>query len=429
MSQKTNNSDSAHEGATIELKLPVPERDIIVTSRHADDALQGRVRKTPAGQVISFSIEELEDLHRGLAFEANETHDKKRAKTIGKVLRKIEDLIDEDDGDELTELQSAVAGFSFADWPGRTPAMRGKNPPTDLPFSAAQCRVVLTKAQRELICSMDTVSLDLHKMLAVDSAKECEFEWNPRQAMVVTLAMMEALEQCPNEKAALPYAEIMERVNSGVAEAEALSELDEDEMGSALDYDESQTEPLIAFQLKITLEGSKPPIWRQVAVGDCTLDVLHQIIQLAMGWTDSHMHMFAHGNERFSHPRFELEGDEYDETEVWLSDLVEEGCKKLRYCYDFGDDWEHTIAIEKQLRPKAADKFPRCIKGSGACPPEDCGGIWGYYEMIDAIRDPKHERHEELVEWLPVGFDPERFDLKETNELLSAGPGGGFEEE
>jgi hypothetical protein len=301
------------------------------------------------------------------------------------------------------------------------------NPPPDLPFSAGRCHVVLTKAQRKLIRSMDTVSLDLHKMLAVDSAQECEFEWNPRQVMVVTLAMMEALEQCPNEKTALPYAEIMERINSSVSEA--MPESDEDEIESALDYHESQSEPLVSFQLKITLDGSKPPIWRQVVVGDCTLDVLHQIIQLAMGWTDSHMHMFVYGNERFSHPRFDLEGDEYDETEAWLSDLVEEGCKELRYCYDFGDDWVHTIAIEKRLRPKAADKFPRCIKGSGACPPEDCGGIWGFREMLDAIRDPRHERHEEFVEWLPNGFDPERFDLQETNELLSAGPGGEIIEE
>lgn len=424
MPRQMDRGESPHDTPTIELQLPVPERDIIVTSKQADDALQGRVRNTPAGQVISFSIDELEDLHRGLAFEANESTDKKRAKTIGKILRKIEDVINEDDSDEFAELRSAVAGFSFADWPGRTPATRAMNPPPDMPFGAADCHVVLTKAQRELICSMDTVSLDVHKMLAVDSAQECAFEWNPRQAMVVTLAMMEALEQCPNEKAALPYAEIVERVNSGVADA--MPEFAEDEMVPAMDYHESQTEPFVAFQLKITLDGSKPPIWRRVAVGDCTLDVLNEIIQTAMGWTDSHMHMFSHGKDRFSHPRFDLEGDgdEYDETDVWLSELIEDGCKKLRYCYDFGDNWEHTITIEKELQPKAADKFPRCIKGAGACPPEDCGGIWGYYDLLAAIRDPKHERHEEVVEWVGKDFDPGLFDLAETNAALRSGPIG-----
>ena len=115
-------------------------------------------------------------------------------------------------------------------------------------------------------------------------------------------------------------------------------------------------------------------------------------------------------------------GTDYDETQVYLSQLVANGCKKLRYWYDFGDDWWHTITIEKTLKPKPTDHFPTCLKGVGACPPEDCGGIWGYYEFLEAIRDPKHERHDELVEWAGDDFDPNDFDVEETNEALALGP-------
>jgi hypothetical protein len=146
-----------------------------------------------------------------------------------------------------------------------------------------------------------------------------------------------------------------------------------------------------SLSTKITLEGSKPPIWRRVQVADCTLDVLHQIVQTAMGWTNSHLHMFEDGEDHFSDPRFELEAADYDETQVYLSQLVANGCQKLRYWYDFGDDWWHTIKIEKTLEPQPTDQFPKCMKGVGACPPEDCGGMWGYYEFLDAIRDPKHD--------------------------------------
>lgn len=181
--------------------------------------------------------------------------------------------------------------------------------------------------------------------------------------------------------------------------------------------------------MKITLEGSKPPIWRRVLVADCTLDVLHQIVQTAMGWTNSHLHMFEDGEDRFSDPRFEfdMDGDECDETQVLVSQLVANGCEKFRYWYDFGDDWWHTIKIEKIVEPKPSDKFPICIKGVGACPPEDCGGIWGYYDFLDAIRDPKHERHDEFVDWAGDDFNPDDFDIEETNAALAEGPVGGFE--
>ncbi len=401
------------------MKLPVPERDIIISSKHTDNELQARVREAPTRQLVSFRVEELEDLHRGLAYDANQTPDKKREKTIQRILRKIEEVLDDEDGDAFEMLSGFGNRLTL---PSSDRAILGPGPGSatpDYPLSAASCPVLLTQSQRKLLCGMDTISLDIHKMLAVDSPEEREFKFNPRQAMVVSLALREAAELGNDDKSEQSYVEIIERVNDGLAEVlEETAELDAEQQ-----YRQSQSSPAeFAFQLKITLEGSKPPIWRRVLVADCTLDVLHQIIQTAMGWTNSHLHMFEYGEDRFSDPRFELEEDDYDETQVWLGQLAADGCQKLKYWYDFGDDWWHTIKLEKLLRPKPTDKFPICVKGTGACPPEDCGGIWGYYDFLDAIRDPKHPRHEEFIEWAGEEFDPNRFDIEETNVALIGGP-------
>ncbi len=112
-----------------------------------------------------------------------------------------------------------------------------------------------------------------------------------------------------------------------------------------------------------------------------------------------------------------------------ISDLVANGCRKLRYCYDFGDDWWHSVAIEKSLKPKPTDAFPLCVKGAGACPPEDIGGIWGYYESLEAIRNPQHEGHADLLEWWGEGFDPDALSLEETNKALALGPLDVFEDD
>lgn len=178
----------------------------------------------------------------------------------------------------------------------------------------------------------------------------------------------------------------------------------------------------VAYQIKITLDGSKPPIWRRLRVPDCTLQELHDVVQLAMGWMNCHLHEFQAGKERFSSADmddFDPDDEASDESNVRLSDLVEQGHKKLQYWYDFGDDWRHTIAIEKTLDAAADNEYPTCTAGARACPPEDVGGIWGYYDLLEALADTKHDRHEELVEWLGDEFDPEEFDVDRINQQLS----------
>jgi len=210
------------------------------------------------------------------------------------------------------------------------------------------------------------------------------------------------------------------------------------------------------LQVRITLNRTRPPIWRRVAVlPDITLGELHEVIQIVMGWTDSHLHHFVlHDKalkpsqqemarrlqqnawdqvfvDRMSGRRVfapkvtpwgeqtELEGE--DEDAVTLIEVCPKvkGKGKLIYEYDFGDGWEHVIEVQKIAQPEPGVEYPVLLAGKKARPPEDCGGVWGYYELLEAVADPDHEQHEERLEWLGEGFDPDAFDLQEVNAILA----------
>jgi Plasmid pRiA4b ORF-3-like protein len=175
----------------------------------------------------------------------------------------------------------------------------------------------------------------------------------------------------------------------------------------------------VTYQLKITLKDARPPIWRRVQVAsDITLGKLHQIIQVAMGWTNSHLHAFLIKGVEYGQPMPEYDFDVKNEQRVKLSQIVTgEKCKFL-YTYDMGDNWEHEILVEKVLPAEAKMRHAVCLTGKRACPPEDCGGVWGYAEFLTAIGQPDHPEHESMLEWVDEEFDPEYFDLDEVNHLL-----------
>lgn len=176
------------------------------------------------------------------------------------------------------------------------------------------------------------------------------------------------------------------------------------------------------YQLKITLQGSKPPIWRRVQVkSNITLDILHEIIQTAMGWTDSHLHHFYVNGRFYSNPEFNLEETE-NENRIKLDRVLTALKDKFAYEYDFGDGWDHQIVLEKILAVEPETQYPYCLKGKGNCPPEDIGGIWGYQNFLAAVQDKNHPEHAESLEqleWIGGSFDPEEFDLAEINEGLA----------
>ena len=175
------------------------------------------------------------------------------------------------------------------------------------------------------------------------------------------------------------------------------------------------------YQLKITLDGSKPPIWRRVEVADSvTLAQLHTIIQTAMGWTDSHLHMFHVGGATYGVPDPDDEMEIRDERKIALNRLLSVPKQKLIYEYDFGDGWTHHVLLEQVLEPEPGAAYPRCTAGKRACPPEDCGGIWGYASFLEAIADPQHSEHDELLEWVGGAFDPTLFDIAAVNAALGS---------
>lgn len=139
-----------------------------------------------------------------------------------------------------------------------------------------------------------------------------------------------------------------------------------------------------------------------------------------MGWTNSHLHVFEVGGDQVGDPEV-LDNVDQSSRKVELSHLVAEGTKKFRYTYDMGDNWEHVILIERAIPKEAGVRYPRCTEGERACPPDDCGGAWGYPEFLAAVSDPKHPEHEERLEWIGGKFDPEKFDRKAANKQLLGG--------
>lgn len=177
------------------------------------------------------------------------------------------------------------------------------------------------------------------------------------------------------------------------------------------------------YQLKISLRHSKPSIWRRIIVpSDIVLSDLHEVFQVVMGWGDSHLHQFVHMKKLYGmifEDDFGAFEEVIDENSFTLDMLLLKEKDKLVYEYDFGDGWEHDVVLEKIL-PSSGQVQVACLKGSMCCPPDDCGGIWGYEDKLAIMADPQHPDHEEITEWMGDEFDPEYFDLEVVNAQLTA---------
>ncbi len=210
------------------------------------------------------------------------------------------------------------------------------------------------------------------------------------------------------------------------------------------------------IQLKITLQRSNPAIWRRILVEkNVTFYGLHEIIQIAMGWENCHLFEFDVNGIRFNQPEdnfngdfndlgleniededdtdseeddedemteFDIndfkKGDELDASYVALGQVLTSSTKKFTYVYDFGDSWTHEITIEKFLPVDAKRDYPVCLAGENQCPPEDCGGIFGYYNLLEILKNKKHPEYRSMREWLDGDFDPTFFEIHEVNNIL-----------
>ena len=180
----------------------------------------------------------------------------------------------------------------------------------------------------------------------------------------------------------------------------------------------------MVYQLRVDLKGAKPPIWRRILIdASGNLYDLHCAIQNAFGWYNAHLHGFSQGYTYFGIPNDELDFHKtIDERKTLIKDVLVAIGDTLNYEYDFGDGWEHQIKLEKTPAKVSEKKLPVCIKGKNACPPEDVGGLWGYYDFLDVINDSSHPDHAEMAEWIGAEtFDPAWFDIEEVNEMMAEG--------
>ena len=180
--------------------------------------------------------------------------------------------------------------------------------------------------------------------------------------------------------------------------------------------------------LTITLDDIEPRIWRRLEVpAGYRLDELHRALNVAMGWLDYHLHEFRIGDFRYGAPDADMVamGDKtLAEENIVIGQLARARTTRFAYCYDFGDDWWHTIDIESVGPAQAGVFYPRCADGAGCCPPEDCGGVPGFYDFREAMADPRHPDHDDLKERYGGDFDPAEFSAEKTSELLRQAAAG-----
>ncbi len=171
--------------------------------------------------------------------------------------------------------------------------------------------------------------------------------------------------------------------------------------------------------LRLTLEDVEPVVWRRVVVpSETKLPKFNRMLEAAMGWEGYHLHMFRIGDLRFGPPDLDDLGM-IDERKITVAQLLPNLGSELMWDYDFGDGWSHHVVVEDGDDPETTGQLrPRCLEGERACPPEDCGGPWGYMDLVQVMADPAHEEHQDLMEWLPPDFDPDAFDPASANRRL-----------
>ncbi len=380
------------------------------------------VRHMATGQPVWMTLDDLDDIGGGVAAEANQCKDKSRARKLDAIFEKIQALLDKftdeappktvkiaDAGKEklISDQAAQIAQFAtqalvVADQLGiKKKALDG---------------FWLAPAQREVLSLIPRMAKAVKKKLTEDAAT---FSIGEVTSMALALADDLPGRDARTQVAVLYLAKhLIDHLQSGITAAQPKLARKPKRRSKATDA---------LYQFKITLLGTEPPVWRRIQVQDCTLDKVHEYIQTAMGWTNSHLHQFEIKGQRYGDPELLDDGvDDFeceDSTRTMLSEILPKTGKRFafKYEYDFGDSWEHEVMFEGSptVDPKA--KYPLCLEGERACPPEDCGGVWGYGDFLDAIHNPKHEEHDSLLEWIGGQFDPEAFDPKQATKEMKKG--------
>jgi hypothetical protein len=279
------------------------------------------------------------------------------------------------------------------------------NDPKD---SGGACSIHLTEAQRRAVAELLP---DLADRLKLDEKNSRTISFTPKDLERIREMAEAARPLVQNGMKRNSLRHVVDAVTQAVENSEGIGAIPASKR---------------LYQFKITLLESQPHIWRRIQVKNGTLDKLHEHIQTAMGWTNSHLHQFEIDGECYGDPELLDDGFEdfecVDSTVTNISEIVPKDGKRFRfrYEYDFGDGWEHEVLFEGCLSAETGGRYPLCVEGARNCPPEDVGGAWGYAEFLAVIADPKHEQHHEFVQWAGE-FDPEAFDPQKATKAMRRG--------
>lgn len=373
------------------LELTDEERAAIVERTSLADDLKSRLRAaTSEGRPVQVSINDMAAMAFALAEVMVETGDTQLLRAAVTVIQRC-----------MAGIQEVVGTRASTGRPREKKAARPPQNDTDtFPLN-------LTQSQRRVVAQV-----------VPSVAKRMKLEETNARTIRFTLAELKEIElKC---RAAIGEADSGMVRNSLRHAVEAAAEARHRYQGNNIARIPAAQR---IYQLKITLKGIEPPIWRRIQVRDCTLDRLHERIQLAMGWQNCHLYEFRIDAGRFGDPSVIEDCEDLgDATVLHLSEFVPETGKRFRfhYEYDFGDSWEHEVLFEGCLRATQGVRYPLCLEGERACPPEDVGGTTGYRRYVTAMADPEDEEHEEYLGWRGP-YDPGRFDAQKTTNKMRRG--------
>lgn len=408
---------------SVPLKLTATERKFVLEDLMClDQHLEQVLRNTPTGKPVMMSLDQLDDFGGYIAAEANHCDDPKKQKKLDTIFQKIEHLLGTHTGEEppqaikIEDAQKAKAisneSVRIAEWTAQAlvtaEQLRIKTKPLE--------HFYLAPAQRDVLLLAPGISKSIRNKVAKNKTLTVA------EVASMTMALAEDLLDADAKKQ-LAVLLVSKHLMDGLLDG--ITRLGEGKINEKPKVKTKAASDTL-FQFKITLLESNPPIWRRIQVQDCTLDKLHEHIQTAMGWTNSHLHQFEIKGERYGDPELLDDGFEdfecEDSTTTVLSGILPKTGKRFsfKYEYDFGDGWEHEVLYEGSPPLEKGKKYPFCLEGERACPPEDVGGVWGYAEFLEAIADPKHEQHDDFVEWAGE-FDPDDFDPKKATKEMKKG--------
>lgn len=403
----------------VPLKLSATQRTLILEKVSCIDAkYEALIRETPDDEPLMMTLDDCDEFSGYIASEANHCGDKKLQKKLDTILRKVHAVLDtytdeksDNGGMSISEARNKLSNAMNALMAGQNPGPISIRLKPELQTQSGSIK--LTPLQRETLIDHTELKPTIKRKLkkAGDGTQD------------ITFSRDELDEIHDKTGAAATYARSKEKQRLMAVQSKVVSIFEKDhaalfQPAKAKTKKRKSSGSGDIFQFRINLKNIEPSIWRRIQVQDGTLEQLHEHIQAAMGWENYHLHQFTIDGVDFGpvSPNAMPFGPEFeDETSVFLSDVLAKKSKRIcfGYTYDFGDDWHHEVLFEGNPDVIGQQKYPVCLEGERACPPEDIGGPWGFADYLVALADPSNERHAEMLEWRGP-FSAEEFSAEEA---------------